>query len=298
MQNSVRAGRSRVHGLAGNFAMLETSVDDVHRLVQINDRNFDQVFHKHLSEVFTHIQVAVIGVQQVLNLVLVNLKKADVNLPLSVRPLNILFFDKVENEVEALRNDALTLSLDLVEDSHSVSLTGSCLPVHKVNSVVAFKNVANELKGRLFKQLMLLRVLFEDMVELEFFGMLLRSEEADLVRSAGFNAGTTPPWNGSLEFLFKRRSQADVNFNVLRLRAVVTTLVFLEVAEVIHTLVGASDVFYACIATGIRLKVGAHRLVAEVSWLLVGMAVGGLEARIGSTECIGFFLICLFIGGY
>ena len=84
MQNGVTSARSFVHLLAGHCSVSHSSIDDVYGLLNCLDGDLHELFNKDFSVVFlTDLEVlALIGIQQVLDLVLINLIETQMDMPL------------------------------------------------------------------------------------------------------------------------------------------------------------------------------------------------------------------------
>lgn len=176
---------SEVHVLGGHLAVLQACVDDGHGLLKVFDGDFHQVLHKDLAEFLPDLQVLILGVEQVLNLLLVYLIEREVHLPVEQRGFGLqpLLLEEAEDEVERGRDDALGVGADLVEHAHGVRLACACLTIDEIAPMVAIQHVENQGQGALLEDLALGGLLSEDLAVLEIsLGALLVVMKSDPAR--------------------------------------------------------------------------------------------------------------------
>ena len=95
--------------------MLKTRVNNGHGLVEVLDGNLHEVFHENFPKLLPYLEVSVRRIEQILNLLLVDLEKGQMHLPVQeARVGACLLFEKSEDKIERGGDDALTLEVYLV----------------------------------------------------------------------------------------------------------------------------------------------------------------------------------------
>lgn len=87
--------------------MDQPCIDDVHRLLQCLNWDFNKAAGKHLAVLLPYAHVLGLWIEQVRNLLEINLKEADVHFPVSDQVLVLELFKGAENELERLGHDTL-----------------------------------------------------------------------------------------------------------------------------------------------------------------------------------------------
>lgn len=95
--------------------MLKPRIYDGHGLVEVLDGDLHEVFHKDIPKFLPNLEISVRGVEQILNLLLVDLEKGEMHLPVQkARVGACLFFEKSEDEIERGGDYALALEVYIV----------------------------------------------------------------------------------------------------------------------------------------------------------------------------------------
>lgn len=105
---------------------------------------------------------------------MIYLVEAEVHAPLEQGAVVLLLLEIVQNKINRLRNDALTVDVDILKHAHRVGLARSRLPVNKVCTIVAIEYVHHEWLACSLEDLRLAASFVEHVVEREVFGRLLR----------------------------------------------------------------------------------------------------------------------------
>lgn len=101
-----------------------------------------------------------------MDLILVNLVKTEVHLPLDDTSSLLSLLEGSDDRVHRLGNDASAINVDRVEHSHRKSLARAGLPIHKVGSIVPLKHIVDQRQAGLGEHGVLVSVLVEYTVEL------------------------------------------------------------------------------------------------------------------------------------
>ena len=139
MQHGVTPAGCFVHLLRCHLPILHARINDIHGLLHSLDRHLHQILDEYLTVILLpYLQVlALLWIQQVLYLILVNLIKAQMYLPFQQGASSLLLLQDPQNVVNALRNDSLTIDINVIEDAHRVRLACACLAIDEVGAVVA-----------------------------------------------------------------------------------------------------------------------------------------------------------------
>ena len=101
--------------MAGHLPVLKPRIYDGHGLVEVLDGDLHEVFHKDFPKFLPDLEIPVGRVEQILNLLLVDLEKGEMHLPVQeARVGACLLFEKSEDKIERGGDDALTLEVYLV----------------------------------------------------------------------------------------------------------------------------------------------------------------------------------------
>lgn len=116
MKHCVTSARSFVHLLGCHLTILHSSIYNVDRLFHSFYRHFNKVLHKYFSIVFfSDLQVlSFMRIQEILNLVLIDLVKTQMNFPLKQRSSVLLLLKYFKNAINRLRNNSLTVYINIV----------------------------------------------------------------------------------------------------------------------------------------------------------------------------------------
>ena len=101
VKNSVGARRSFVHLLGCHLTILHSSIYNVDRLFHGVDGHFNKVLHKYFSVVFfSDLQIlSFVRIQEILNLVLIDLVKTQMNFPLKQRSSLFLLLEYFKDAI-------------------------------------------------------------------------------------------------------------------------------------------------------------------------------------------------------
>ena len=146
MKHGMTSARSFIHFLWCHFTILHSSIYNIDCLIYRIYGHFDKVFYEYFSIVFfSDLQVlSFMRIQEVLNLVLIDLVKTYMNFPLKKRTSLFLFLEYFKNTIHRLWNNSLTVHINIVENSHCVCLTCSCLSIDKVRSIITIKYIVHQ----------------------------------------------------------------------------------------------------------------------------------------------------------
>ena len=112
----------------------------------------------------------------------------------------------LQDEVHRLRDDALTLRVDVLQHAHRVGLPGACLAVDEVSSIVPIQDVVAQRQTSRLKDLVLVGRVLEYAVEAEVFWTLFGDHKREVV---------VVSWEGALPLGLRRLSTSGVeNFVV------------------------------------------------------------------------------------
>ena len=164
----MRPARREIHVLACHLPVLKPRINDGHCLVEVLDGDLHEVFHKNFPKLLPNLEVSVRWIEQILNLLLVDLEKGEMHLPVQeARVGACLLFEKSEDEIERGGYDALTLKVYLVQNSHRVGLARSSLTINEVATMVAIQDMKYQWERTLLEHLHLRRLVSEDLCVLE-----------------------------------------------------------------------------------------------------------------------------------
>lgn len=168
MKHCVTSARSFVHLLGCHLTILHSSIYNVDSLFHSFYGHFNKVLHEYFSIVFfSDLQVlSFMRIQEILNLVLIDLVKAQMNFPLKQRSCVLLLLEYFKNAINRLRNNSLTVDINIVEHSHGVCLTCSCLSIDKVRPIVPIQDIVNQRQASSSEDLFLVNTVIEDLIEL------------------------------------------------------------------------------------------------------------------------------------
>ena len=197
--------------------MLEPCVDYCHGLREGLHWDFYQVVNVNLApSFFPDLEVFVEGVEQVLNLLLVDLVEGQVHCPVSNEASALLLLEELEYEFQRGRDYALAFASDLVEDTHRVGLSSASLAVNEVAAMVAVQCVEDQREGRELKHFFLACLFSEDLVELEILGRVLFI--LDLQPARRISPDARPLSAFFINLMIKRRPDPYENLHVFGLR--------------------------------------------------------------------------------
>jgi hypothetical protein len=242
MKHCVTSARSFVHLLGCHLTILHSSIYNVDGLFHSVYGHFDKVLHEYFSIVFfSDLQVLpFMRIQEVLNLVLIDLVKTQMNFPLKQRSSLFLFLEYFKNAINRLRDNSLAVHINIVEHSHGVCLTCSCLPIDKVRPIVPIQDVVHQRQTGSPEDLFLVNAVIKDLIELvlpwSFFGnhqlnqlRILLCSECALPLHISILAALASSWveDDVLHLVLKRRPNADEDLDVFFRKTVGLASLFL-----------------------------------------------------------------------
>lgn len=227
MENSMRPTWGFIHFLRCDLPELHSCVDYINSLWHWLYRHFHQPFHEYLtiSLLSNREIVTLVRIEQILDLVLINLVETNMDVPGNDDVSFLLLLQVFDYEINRLGYDAFTPCVDVVEHSHSVCLTSSCLPINKVCAVISIKDVHYQRKTSLLEDWRLRNLVIKDLIELVFFRGLLRNVQLDECGILRVQISALPlvlmplvhrVKNCIFNFILKRRPQPDEDLHCLQ----------------------------------------------------------------------------------
>ena len=137
MQNGMRPTRSFIHLLGSHLSELHSCIDDINCLRDCLNGHFHKPLHKYLSVILlSYLKIlALIRVEQILYLVKVDLIETEMHMPLKDVSILPLLLEIVKHIAYRLRDYSMAVSLDVVQHTHSMSLSSTCLTINKVSTI-------------------------------------------------------------------------------------------------------------------------------------------------------------------
>lgn len=129
---------SVIHFLARHLSKLHASIQNIYSLIHRWNWHLDQFFNVNFPINFlSHLQVfAQFGIQQIKNLILINLVKAQMNSPLDHNATIFLPFQNFNNIINTLRYYSLTDHIQTLQYSHGMCLPCPRLPIDKIRAII------------------------------------------------------------------------------------------------------------------------------------------------------------------
>lgn len=168
--------------------MHQPRINYIHSLFPGLYRHCYQPFHEDFSRFFSDQQLFLFRIQKINKLLLVNLKKTNLNLPISKCFLPMFCLQTIENMLEWVNNYPRALIIYLTQDSHGVSLACTCLPIHKECSIVTTQNMIDKWQCSMLKDIFLRWLLIKNSAKLKlsWFFCLLQINHNSLGQSTDF----------------------------------------------------------------------------------------------------------------
>ena len=169
------SARSFVHLLAGHRSIFHSGIYNIDSLLNCLNGHLHKFLDKDLPVILlTNLQIfTFVWVKQVLDLVLIYLIKTQVNMPLEQQSLFLLLLKVLQHKLYGLWDDPLTFGMDVLEDTHGMRLSGTCLTIYEIGSIISVQNVVAQRQTSLLKNLVLICRVLEDVVKTEFFWSFL-----------------------------------------------------------------------------------------------------------------------------
>lgn len=233
MQHGVTPAGCFVHLLRCHLPILHARINDIHSLLHSLDWHLHQVLDENFTVIlFPYRQVlALLWIQQVLDLILINLIKTQMHFPFKQSASGLLLLQDFQYVINALRNDSLAIDVDAVEDTHRVRLACSCLAVDEVGAVVAVEYVVDQRQAGLEEDILLAYCIIKDVVELVLPRALLRYHKLNHLGVMLSCEGTRPlgidrrawlpnSWveDGVLDFVLEGWTNPEEYLNIFFLR--------------------------------------------------------------------------------
>ena len=184
MEDCMRPAWGFVHFLSCHLSKLHASINDIDSLCHSLDWNFNKPLHENFSIIFfSDLKIlALLRIQQVLNLIQVNLIETQMHMPLEYSPSLLLSLQMVEDIPNGLWDYTMAVSLDITENSHGVCLTRACLPVNEIGPIESIEHIVDQGKACRLKYLRLCSVVIEYLVKLKFFWLILGDTQLNQLR--------------------------------------------------------------------------------------------------------------------